>query len=759
MASSQVQETLSSDDQMVLDQFVSENQLFYGPDPEIMNDHSLAPRTDAEERIFSGGFDTQLANIVRGRVQSALDESHTMVEQMGVAPGAKWGDLVTSVSTASGDLALCGTRGIVVFASVAQYAIKFVHKYWTGEKTVGVNEGDAFIHNDSSYGAVHNTDQSLAMPVFWDGELVCWVSATIHEGENGAIEPGGMPSIAETKFDEGLKMCPFKVVENDELRRDLVNFLQNSVRDPKLQLADMKVKLHAILRLRERVRAVLREFGAEALQGTLRKTLEDTEAEVKRRIEEIPDGTTRVNSFLDGDLREHVMAKIPMKVTVDGSRMIWSFHGASPELSNRATNTVLASFKTCLMTGLLIYIWPDLPKNQAVFSAVEVEADSNSMINSSAIAPNAMSLISVFKAFTMPAQAMAKLIYCMPKRYTAVNAPAYNQPATLVYGGLTQHHEITGNFCADINGNGTGGREDKDGEHALSPVFGYMADTGEMELAEEELPYVRLVSQKITKDRVGFGKYRSGQGYEQIVTVRNSTDFGFMTGQCGGKHPATVGLFGGYGCPAYPLAKIKNINIFDTLKDNPEQFEFDMVKLMNQRRIPGGDYIVQDAGMNFEPCAEGEIYMICQGSGGGYGDVLDRDPAMVMTDIENQLLSPEVARDIYKVAFNESNLVLDEEQTSLLRDNERKARIARGIPYDEFVKTWVKSEPAADLPYMGSWGDDASVLIVSPPGDARYTIPAGSAGVMISNPRDRKIAELETQIRELKQELESRSAV
>jgi acetone carboxylase alpha subunit len=122
MASSEVEETLSSDDQAVLDQFVSENKLFYGPDPEIMNDHSLAPRTEAEERILSGGFDTQLANIVRGRVQSALDESHTMVEQMGVAPGAKWGDLVTSVSTSCGDLALCGTRGIVVFASVCQNA-------------------------------------------------------------------------------------------------------------------------------------------------------------------------------------------------------------------------------------------------------------------------------------------------------------------------------------------------------------------------------------------------------------------------------------------------------------------------------------------------------------------------------------------------------------------------------------------------------------------------------------------------------------
>jgi N-methylhydantoinase B/oxoprolinase/acetone carboxylase alpha subunit len=340
----------------------------------------------------------------------------------------------------------------------------------------------------------------------------------------------------------------------------------------------------------------------------------------------------------------------------------------------------------------------------------------------------------------------------MPKRYTAISANTYNQPATFVYGGLTQHHEITGNFCADINGNGTGARENKDGEHSLSPVFGYMADTGEMELAEENLPYVRLVAQKLARDRVGFGKFRGGMGYEQISTVKDSPEFGFMTGQCGGKHPSAYPLFGGYACPAYPLAKIKNINIFEVLKTNPERFDFDMVTLMNERKIPGGDYVVQDAGMNFEACAEGEIYMICQGAGGGYGDVLERDPFLVMKDIEEGLLSPSLAVDIYKVAFNPDNLVVNEEETRALRHRERQARINRGVPFDEFVERWVTAEPPEDINYMGSWGADNSTLVVSPPGEARYTIPAGSAGVRLSNPKDRRIAALEAQIESLKAE-------
>ena len=74
------------------------------------------------------------------------------------------------------------------------------------------------MHNDARYGNIHNTDQSLIIPVFHEGELVCFVGAIVHEGENGACEPGGMPSAAESPYDEGLKMSPLKVGENFEFR-------------------------------------------------------------------------------------------------------------------------------------------------------------------------------------------------------------------------------------------------------------------------------------------------------------------------------------------------------------------------------------------------------------------------------------------------------------------------------------------------------------------------------------------------------------
>lgn len=741
-----MQDTISANDKALLDKFLADNTLFLGPDPEIMRNHSISPRSAAEEAALKAGLDAHKVHHARGLINAALSEAFTMVNQMGAAPGAKWGDLVTGIYTAQGDLAMIAPHGIVAFAACCFYPIRFIIKNWVNDPTVGVKEGDGFIHNDARYGGIHNTDQSMMMPLFYKGELICWLSSTIHEGENGSCEPGGMPAAAESKYDEGIKMSPFKVVENFQLKRDLVTFLQNSVRDPKLQLEDMKVKLQAVIRLRDRIIAILDQFGRDTLIGTLRVHLEDVVAEMRRRIRELPDGTTRVLQFMDSSLRENVMQKISLAITVKGERMILDFRGTAPQFMNRSVNTNIASFKAALCTGLLQNIWPDLPHTMAVLSPIEVLTDRNSIIDAEGEMPQAMSLMPLFKGCVVWTIPMNKFNYSLPHRYSAVIASQYDQAATFIYGGLTQHGDITGNFCADINGNGQGARSNADGEHSVSPVFGFMCDSGEHEISEEDTPIIRLGAQRLAKDRIGWGKYRAGMGYEQVATARGSGLWGFMTGCEGSKFPSAQGLFGGYSCPSYQLCKIKGINIFEVLKENPKAVDvFDIVTLMNEQPIKGGKYSSNDMGMTFELCADGEIYMICQGSGGGYGDVLERDPALVMRDLIEDLMSHENARDIYKVVYDERALVVDEAATQKLRDDYRKQRIARGKPFDEFCKDWVTPEPPAHIPYLGSWQDPKVIYATS--AGQRIKMDADKLqGVYMPHPKDVRIAELEAQL-------------
>ncbi|MBL4665095.1 MAG: hydantoinase B/oxoprolinase family protein [Nitrospinaceae bacterium] len=732
------------EDQELVAKFLQDTTLFLGPDPDIMRHHDIMPCTDYEaECVAKHGDPHQMASI-RDRMQSACDESYEMLEQMGAAPGAKWGDVITGIYSASGDLTIGSAGGVLIFSVLVHHPIKFIIKNWIHEPTVGLKEGDGFIHNDSRYGNVHNTDQSMIMPIYHEGKLVCWVASTVHEGENGAIEPGGMPSMAETPFDEGLKMSPFKVVENYEIKKDLLTFLQNSVREPKLQYEDMKVKLFACMRLEKRIKEILALDGPDALTACMRSTNDNVKAEVRRRIAEWPDMTVRTYCTMDSTLRENALIKLNCTLTKKGDRLIFDLTGSSPEITNRAINTALPGAKGMIAQVFLNHIWPDLPRGQAAFAPIEFITPPCSIVDGSVNAPNSQSLMSIFLSFTVAQHATAKFLYSLPKKYTRVLAPWYNMISTYIWGGMNQHGEMLGNLCADLNGMGGGARMDMDGEHAMAPIFASMADIGEQEMNEEDVPFLQLVSKKMTTNTQAPGKYRGGMGYTQIVATKDSDQWGFMTTCVGSKAPPIQGLFGGYACGAYPLCKVEDVDVYDVMLTEPERFKHSIVETMNEQPYENAKYSSHHMGMGFSLSKRGELYMISQGSGGGYGDVLERDPALVIKDIEERLLTPDWARKLYKVAFDDETLIVDEEATAKLRADYREQRKKQGVPYAEFVKKHVQSEPPKDIPFYGSWNSDLSVVYAGSNDDKRD--PQDPGPVYFTNPKDVEIAALESEL-------------
>lgn len=724
--------------------FLSETNLYLAPDPEIMNNHGLERRTAYEDQCIVKENDPVRLEIVRERLLAGVNESYDMLENMGAAPGAKWGDCVSAVYTASGDLSLASSGGVVIFCNLVQYPIKFINKYWTGDASVGVKQGDVFIVNDARYGQAHNTDQSMMMPVFHEGVLVAWAGATVHEGENGAIEPGGMPSLAEQIWDEGLKMSPFKVAENYQLRRDLVTFLQNSVREPKLQYSDMKVKMYVCRRIETRIHEAIAEYGIEAVVASLRMNLEDTDAEVRRRLKEWPDGTVRHAWWTDGTLRENVQIKINLEMTKKGDELILDYRGSSPEFTNRSNNSLDVTVKGMLAQLFLTFLWPDIPRNQGVLAPMTFIFDNPSVLKPGFGTPSAQSMMTVFTAWSAAQVAVMKFIYSNPHKYTRVVAPWFNMINTFLFGGLTQHGEMVGNVCADINGMGGGALADRDGQHGCAPIFATMSDLGEQEFIEEEVPFIQIVSKKMMTDNQGFGAHRGGMGYQMILAMRDSPAFGFMLTAMGAKFPNVPGLFGGYGCPTYPLARIQNIDVFDILKTNPGSFRYSIEELMNERPFADAVYSTHPMFLGYTLAQRGELYMIAQGTGGGFGDPLDRKPEDVMRDMDEKLISHDVAWRIYRVVYDKATLRVDSEATKAARDEARRERIARSKPYKDFVADWVKSKPSAKVPYYGSWDDRTMVHAGSP--DKLHPAAQVNPPVMMANPLQVKIDKLQAEL-------------
>src|SRR5262249_17205305 len=109
------------------------------------------------------------------------------------------GDSMVAIFTAEGDLinASCGTY---LHAIIQPIIIKFILKYY--KDNPGIRDGDVWYTNDALYGGIHNPDQVAIMPVFHEGRLIAWSTAALHTTETGAVEPGGMPVTAKSRFEE-----------------------------------------------------------------------------------------------------------------------------------------------------------------------------------------------------------------------------------------------------------------------------------------------------------------------------------------------------------------------------------------------------------------------------------------------------------------------------------------------------------------------------------------------------------------------------
>jgi N-methylhydantoinase B/oxoprolinase/acetone carboxylase alpha subunit len=498
--------------------------------------------------------------------------------------------------------------------------------------------------------------------------------------------------------------------------------------------------------VKQRIEESIAESGVDAFISTLRRTLEDTRAEVGRRLRAWPDATVRSMVVADSTLRENALIKIHLELRKKGDELVFDFRGSSPEILNRATNTVLASLKGMLTQLFLNFVWPDLPRTQAAFAPIKVLVDEKSALNSSYQCPNAQSMMTFFPAFTAAQVGLAKFLYSSTERYTDLIAPWYNMINTFIYGGLTQYGELVGNLCADLNGMGGGAHPDRDGEHAIAPIFCAMADLGEQEVMEQEVPFMQIVSKRLMRDNQAFGKYRGGMGFQVIVATKDSPMWGFMTTCIGSKLPNVPGLFGGYGSPTYPLCKVKGVDVYDMLRDRPDTFRYSIEEIMNERPWPEAKYTTHHMGMQFELAKRGELYMISQGSGGGYGDVLDRDPALVVADLDQELISDWTAQEIYRVVYDAQTRIVDAGATVKARDAARKQRMKQGVPFAEFVKGWSTETPPAALPFFGSW-NDRNVLYA---GSASTPMPANAVTpVMMADPKDVRIAALEAKLEAL----------
>ena len=108
-----------------------------------------------------------------------------------------------------------------------------------------LNEGDMVILNDPYSGGTHLPDITIIAPVYFKGELICFIANRAHHSDVGGKVPGSMPGDAEEIFEEGLIIPPVKIVSRNRIVPDILKLILKNTRTPKIRKGDILAQIAA----------------------------------------------------------------------------------------------------------------------------------------------------------------------------------------------------------------------------------------------------------------------------------------------------------------------------------------------------------------------------------------------------------------------------------------------------------------------------------------------------------------------------------
>ncbi len=439
----------------------------YSRDAEVVQRMRPEPMTAAERAAQEsvGALDFE---IFRHKMEMIALEGKETTMRLGASTAMRWGDVAFGVFTAQGDLAVCAT-GIFHHAVLGQVPLKYVVKHWVREPSVGAREGDAFFYNDPYYGGVHNADMGLAVPVFHDGELVCFVGAAVHTGECGGADPGGTSPNARTQYEEGLRVPPIKIGEDFRLKEDLLNMLAAMTRDPRTMILDIKARLAAARIAERRIKELIDRQGREFFIGALRRILTVTGEAARRRIAQLNDGVYRQPRFLDTVGTGAGLTRIHLAVIKKGETITLDLSGSSPMVIDTPVNCFFQGIIGLAMVYFCGWLFHDLPANNGLLEAVDWRFPDDCLVNARGEVSTSMAPV-VQVCFT---QGMflcgARMVYgAIPSHAVAAWFSGFAIP---VYGGFNQHGDPIADISPEINATGSGARPDMDGVDVAGAFF------------------------------------------------------------------------------------------------------------------------------------------------------------------------------------------------------------------------------------------------------------------------------------------------
>lgn len=609
-------------------------------DPELM----IAPIREDEIASIPGALDDgdpQVDPVTFALVYSRLDgilgemtETILTTARNPILYGAK--DFTCTVMSAKAEV-LSMYDCLPVHVGTMDPALRFVIRAF-GED---IHEGDVFVNNASFAGNAHVGDWTMFAPIFHEGRFVAWAVNKCHLIDTGAHIPGNIDFFAKDVYEEAIHFPAVRLCRDHQPIPDLVRLIAYNFRFPKLWHGDFLAQLGSLWTAETRVRELCERFGYGVVKGCFAEALRYGKRRMRDEISRLPRAEIEVEmtgEVIEGFFPNGVPLKLRLSVHPEAGKISFDYTDM-PDQQPFGYNLTYATARCSALQGTMSILNPTIPRNDGALSCIDVKLREGALagipkwpVGTSAATVSLCDEVTnlVLKAWSqvVPERAMAGMgEYCAANFFGSGVDPTTSEPYAHVFylaasggGAVSGHDGIPHMFGACIMGN-----------------MGYES----IELVELARPLIVWETGAVP-DSGGAGEWRGAVGVRHRIEPVGHT-----------MHLSYAGS--GHTCPAFGL--------FGAAPGTPADH-----RILDAAT---GELVAALPNAGEADVTSGQRWLAETGGGGGLGNPWRRSPESVLEDVVDGFVSPEAAREIYRVvvAPDGPSFKLDPETTSALRQH------------------------------------------------------------------------------------------
>lgn len=490
-----------------------------------------------------------------------------------------------------------------------------------------MDPGDVLLTNDAYITGSHLNHMTFSLPIFYEGELVAFAACMAHWPDIGGTLDGMTTDI----YSEGLQLPIVKYHRAGEVNSDIEEIIGMNVRLPERAMGDLRAQLAAIKVGERRVIELMDRYGTDTVLGSIDSLMDQSEAAAREMVRGIPDGTYEAESFMDDD-GVSIGKRIPIRVRVSvaGDEMTVDLSNVSEQVQGFYNSGETAG-RSCVQVAFKCLTSPrDYPINDGAFRPLNIVLPMGRVV--SAVKPAPMRWWMTFP-MTVIDTIFKALEPAIPDRVIA------GHHADLLAVNVNGYGPSDGRlfiYVGGLLGGGWGAKQTEDGVSATIPINDGDTHNGPSE--QVEVKYPLLVERYGLRDNSGGpGQYRGGLGCEQVVRALDDITFNAQVDRV---HCTPWGLDGG-GHGAGNQVRLRRVG--------EEETAFTNGKVLTAR------------------LKKGDAYILRSGGGGGFGDPLSRDPALVRQDVQQGYVTADAAERFYGVVLDPTTMDIDLDETTKAR--------------------------------------------------------------------------------------------